>query len=247
VVSDFYQHPELYDALLPAGAHLPFYLELARNSPERVLELAVGTGQLAVPIAAAGLRTYGLDRSASMLMHAKRRAAAAGVHLELAEGDMRKFELGCRFSFIFIARNSLLHVLSTADLVATFTAVRRHLAPDSIFAFDVFNPDVKILSRPTGQRFPFMNVTTEVFGSLTVEVTHDYDAAAQVDRGIWYISAADEPDKWVVSVVVRSIFPQELPLLLEAAGLHLVSQFGDLSGEPFGPASPRQVCLCKAA
>jgi SAM-dependent methyltransferase len=247
MVSDFYQHPDLYDALLPVGAHLPFYLELAKQHPPGVLELACGTGQLAVPMAAAGLQTFGLDRSAAMLTRARTRAEATRVALELVEGDMRDFDVGRRFGFIFIARNSLLHLSSAEDLVATFGAVRRHLAPGGVFAFDVFNPDVKILARPAGQRFPVTNVDTALFGCLTVEGTHNYDAAEQVDRGTWYISSVDKPDNWVVSVVVRSIFPQELPMLLKAGGLHLVQRFGDLSRRPFGPGSPQQVCVCYAA
>ena len=247
MVSDFYQYPELYDALLPVGAHLPFYLDLARQNPGGVLELACGTGQLAVPIAAVGLTTFGLDQSVAMLTGARKRAAAAGVSLELVEGDMRDFDLGRRFDFIFVARNSLLHLSSADDLVATFSAVTRHLTPAGVFAFDVFNPDVKILGRPMGQRFPVMNLVTNSFGNLTVEGTHNYDAAEQVDRGTWYVSATDKPDHWIVSVVVRSIFPQELPLLLKAGGLRLTTRFGDLSKEPFGARSPRQVCVCQAA
>ena len=63
---------------------------------------------------------------------------------------MRDFALGGDFNVIFIARNSLLHLLSTVDLLAAFTAVRRHLAPNGIFAFDIFNPDVRLLARPSG-------------------------------------------------------------------------------------------------
>ena len=247
MVSDFYDYPELYDALLPVGAHLQFYLDLARQNPGGVLELACGTGQLAVPIAVADLPMIGLDRSPAMLAAARGRAAAAGTSLEFVEGDMRGFDLGRQFNFIFIARNSLLHLSSTDDFVATFAAVRRHLAPGGVFAFDIFNPDVKILAMPKGKRFPVMTVATDSFGSLTVEGSHDYNAAEQVDRGTWYISAAGKPDKWIVSVVVRSIFPQELPLLLAAGGFHLASRFGDLSRQSFGAGSPAQVCLCRAA
>ena len=160
---------------------------------------------------------------------------------------MRDFELGRRFNLIFVARNSLLHLLSTKDLLAAFRAVRRHLAPNGIFAFDVFNPDVRILARPADRRFPVMEVTTDAFGPLRVEGSNDYDAAEQVDHGTLFISTPNEADKWVLSLPVRSIFPQELPLLVSAGGLELVERFGDLSREPFGAASPRQVCLCRAA
>jgi hypothetical protein len=80
-----------------------------------------------------------------------------------------------------------------------------------------------------------------------VEGTHNYDPVTQVDQGTWYVSAPGRPDAWVVSVAVRSIFPQELPLLVSASGLELADRFGNLSQEPFGPGSPQQVCLCRAA
>ena len=244
---DFYDYPDLYDALFPLGAHLTLYSDLARQHGPRVLELACGTGLLTVPMAGIASGIVGLDRSAAMLASARTRAARSGAHCEFVEGDMRHFALGRTFDLIFIARNSLLHVLTTEDLLSTFASVRSHLAPGGMFAFDVFNPYPSILARPAGQRFPIMQIQDTQFGQLTVEGTHRYEMDRQVDDGTWYISTDSERDKWVVSVVVRSIFPQELPLLLQAGGLTLIDRFGDLSRRPFGGGSPQQVCLCRAA
>jgi SAM-dependent methyltransferase len=246
-VSDFYDYPDLYDELLPAEAHVPYYVDLARQQAGPVLELACGTGQLTIPIALEGLAVTGLDSSRAMLDVAKRRAAEAGADVTFVEGDMRDFALARELSLIFAARNSLLHLLSTTDLLAAFTAVRRHLAPDGVFAFDIFNPSMRLLARPPGQRFHVMDVSSTKFGELKVEATGDYDDATQVSRGTWYISAPDRPDAWVVPMVLRSIFPQELPLLLSAAGLELTARFGELSRDPFGPGSRAQVCLCRRA
>src|SRR5262245_24845064 len=124
---DLYDHPALYDALFPVGGHLPFYLDLAQRQSGAILELACGTGLLTVPMSAAGLETVGLDRSSAMLKSARQRAASAGVPIEFVDGDMRNFDLNRRFGLIFIARNSLLHLLSTQDLIAAFVAVKRHL------------------------------------------------------------------------------------------------------------------------
>ena len=66
-----YNHPALYDALLPVGAHVPYYVELSRQTSGDVLELACGTGQLTVPVASAGLPIVGIDTSAPMLNTAK--------------------------------------------------------------------------------------------------------------------------------------------------------------------------------
>jgi len=142
-VSDFYDHPDVYDVLLPARAEVPFYVDLARQQAGAVLELACGTGQLTIPIALCGLPTVGLDQSAAMLKVAKRRAAEVNAAVALVQGDMRDFALDREFDLIFIARNSLLHLLSTTDLHAAFSAVRRHLTPD-----------VRMLARPSARRFP---------------------------------------------------------------------------------------------
>jgi SAM-dependent methyltransferase len=245
--SDLYDHPALYDALLPATAHVSYYVDLARRASGEVLELACGTGQLTVPIASAGLTTVGLDLSAPMLTSARNRAATAGVSIEHVLGDMRSFNLERRFALIFIARNSLLHLHSTEDLLAAFAAVKRHLAPGGIFAFDVFNPNVRLLARPSGQRFPVFQKETESFGKLAVEEITDYDPATQVGRGRWYISAPGNPDAWTIDLELRNIFPQELPLLLAAAGFHLQSRMGDVSQTPYESTSRLQVCLCQAA
>lgn len=73
-----------------------------------------------------------------------------------------------------------------------------------------------------------------------------YDPARQVNRGTWYVSTAETPDKRIVPLVLRSILPRELPLLLSIAGLELVSPDGDLAGTPFGPGSWMPLCVCRA-
>jgi SAM-dependent methyltransferase len=221
-------------------------VELARQASGDVLELACGTGLLTVPIASAGVPIVGLDLSAPMLKAAEERSARHKVSIEFVQGDMRNFDLGRKFALIFIARNSLLHLHSTEDLLAAFAAVRRHLAPGGIFAFDIFNPNVSLLARPAGQRIPVFQMDTESFGPLSVEQTAEYDPAGQVGHIQWYVSAPGKPDAWVLNLDLRNIFPQELPLLLAAGGFDLKSRMGDLSSTPFDSTSRFQVCLCQA-
>ena len=243
-----YDDSDLYDALLPvSAAQLSHYLDLARTHPGPVLELACGTGQLIVPVASLGLATTGLDQSSKMLLAAKRRATAAGTHVQFVEGDMREFDLGLRFSLIFVARNSLLHLSEQLEFAAFFSSVRRHLEPNGILAFDVFNPDLQLLSRPSGERLQVMRKTSPLHGELIVEATNDYDRHSQVNRATWYISTAEQRDAWVIPLHLRSIFPQELLALLAANGVHLIRRDGDFAGGPFTPASASQVCQCRFA
>lgn len=239
-----YEQPDVYDALFHPDGFVEHYAALAEQHPGTVLELACGTGQLTVPLARTGRRVIGLDASRPMLDAAGKRAASVGATVEFVHGDMREFDLGVTFGLIFIARNSLLHLSTASDFAATLSAVRRHLAPGGVFAFDVFNPDVRILARAPGERTFVMRAPSERHGEITVEATSDYDAATQVNRATWYISTPGHPDRWVTPLHLRSIFPQELPLLLAASGFRLLGRAGDLQGGPFTSASARQVCVC---
>ena len=243
-----YDDPDLYDALLPASAaQLNYYLNLARQRAGGVLALACGSGQLIVPVASTGISATGLDQSSKMLLAARRRAAASGARVEFVDGDMRNFDLGRRFSLIFVARNSLLHLSEPDEFAAFFSSVRRHLKPDGVLAFDIFNPSLQLLSRPSGERFHVMRAISPVHGELTVEATNDYDRLSQVNRATWFISTTEQRDAWVVPLHLRSVFPQELLALLAANGVHLLRRDGDLFGGPFTSTSTSQVCQCRLA
>ena len=241
-----YDNPALYDALFPiSAACVELYVDLARHHGGDVLELACGTGQLLVPLAATGRPTVGLDSAAPMLEAARDRLAAAGASAELVAGDMRSFQLPRRFAVIVVARNSLLHLESAEELIAALRTARTHLAPGGVVAFDVFQPNIELLARPAGTRVPVMTAHAAGFGEITVEQTCAYDAAAQVQRGTWHVSTSGG-DAWSFPLHLRSIFPQELPLLLAAAGLALDRRFGDYTRVPFTATSPRQVCVASA-
>jgi SAM-dependent methyltransferase len=241
-----YHHPDLYDALLPvSSAQLNYYVSLAKDHSAAVLALACGSGQLIVPIASSGVPAAGLDVSSTMLGAARRRAAAASAQVEFVEGDMRDFDLGRQFSLIFVARNSLLHLSGQDEFAGFFSSVRRHLRPDGLLAFDIFNPSLQLLSRPSGERVHVMRAMSPVYGEVTVEATNDYDRDAQVNRATWFISTADTRDAWVVPLHLRCIFPQELLALLAANGMHLTRRDGDYGGGRFTSMSASQVCQCR--
>lgn len=244
-----YEEPDLYD-LLAAPAPAPevaFYLEEARRRGGTVLELGCGTGRLTIPLAQAGLRVTGMDLLPVMLERTRTQAAAAGVNLELVQADMRTFHLERRsFDLIFLPNTTLPHILDTADIIRCFSAAADHLAPGGAFIFDVFNPNVEMLSRKRGERHFRRRADHPRLGTVTLEETFDYDAASQVNRITWYWSAPGRPDFFVHPLHMRNFFPQELPLLLERAGLRLVARYGDIARSPFVGDSPRQVCVCEA-
>ena len=255
-----YAEPELYDLLFPSARNCApgtddarreriaaserFYLEEARSGGGRVLELACGSGRLTIPIARTGIEILGADLSASMLEAARRKAAAEGVTVEFLQADMRGFDLPGPFSTILIAGNSLLHLLSAEGLKSCLASVRRHLSPGGRLVFDVANPNVALLARDSDRRWPVLTVPHPERGEITIEEMVSYDSAAQVRHVNWFLSAPGAPDFRTIRYSLRMIFPQELLLLLDAAGFRLEARYGEFGREPFGPGSPRQVCVC---
>jgi SAM-dependent methyltransferase len=246
----FYADAALYDRLFPGGGpSVDFYRVEADRQAGRVLELGSGTGHKLVPIAVDGHRCVGLELSPEMLGEARRKADEAGVEVEWVTGDMRDFDLGWAFDLVLIAGNSLLHLHDAADIVSCFRAVRRHLAPGGRLVLDVFNPSVDVLAGADGvrRRREVLSYVDPDRGAVHVDVAETYDAAAQLTRGTWWFSTESEPDFARVPLEIRSVFPQELPLLLELGGLRLVERFGDWSRTPFGSRSAMQLCVCEAS
>jgi len=251
MIESLYSNARLYDLMYPpamdVGSRPQFYRDLAVAAHGPVLEVACGTGSHLLPIAERGIACQGIDLSNAMLALARTKFDAAGLRVGLQMGDMTDFDIGTKFALVFVAANSLTHLHATADIVRCFRAVRRHLAPGGRFAFDVFNPSVRILAAADGARREMQRFEDPQRGQICVDVAERYDAAAQVTRGVWYFSADREPDFFVASVEVRSMFPQELPLLIEAGGLRLLDRFGDSERSPFSTNAPQQVCVCEAA
>lgn len=240
-----YDDPGLYDLLVSSAPEEAFYRDAARRSAGPVLELACGTGRLAIPLARCGLAVTGLDISRSMLAAARAKAAAAGAAVSWIEADMRCFALPQRFAMIFIAINSLLHLTDLDDLRACLACVRRHLASKGILVFDIFSPNVCLLARDPAERRLLGSFTDPQRGDIRVEETTEYDAAAQVVRSTLYVSFCGQLESRMAPVELRQIFPQELPLLLQACGLGLQARYGDFSRRPFTSRSPHQVCVCR--
>lgn len=243
-----YDDADLYDLVSPRDRMMErFYVEAAGGPGQRVLELACGSGRFTVPLAASGALVVGGDLSETMLARARSAAADRGVSADFLQLDMRDFVLGRHFDAIVIAANSLLHLHSRADFARAFSTIRQHLAPGGRLAFDIFVPSARLLSLPAGQREVLGVFVHPRLGEVTVEETISYDPISQVMRTGWYWSTAECQDFRHTPLELRQIFPQELPLLLEASGLRLIERFGDFARSALTAESHRQVCVCVAA
>jgi len=128
-----------------------FYLERARRSGGPVLELGIGTGRIAIPIAADGIAVIGVDLSEGMLAVARERAALAGVELDLRHGDLRDPPVEGPVPLVLAPFRSMLHMETETDRLAAVRAVHRLLEPDGRFVFDVFSPGREDIAETHGR------------------------------------------------------------------------------------------------
>jgi SAM-dependent methyltransferase len=132
---------ELYDPWsVSVVEDVGFYLEEARRSGGPVVELGVGTGRIAIPIAADGVRVIGVDSSRRMLEVCARRAALAGVDVDLRLGDLREPPVRETVPLVICPFRSLLHMHADDDRRDVLAAVLELLRPGGRFVFDVFTP-----------------------------------------------------------------------------------------------------------
>ena len=128
-----------------------FYLERARRSGGPVVELGVGTGRIAIPLAADGVEVIGVDSSEGMLAVARERAALAGVEVDLRFGDLRDPPVEGPVPLVLAPFRSLLHMETGADRTAAVRAVHQLLEPGGRFVFDVFNPGGEDIAETHGR------------------------------------------------------------------------------------------------
>src|SRR5215216_4494011 len=132
---------------------VPFYVGLARAADGLLVELAVGNGRVAIPVAqATGRRVLDIDRSPAMLADGRRKAAEAAADVEFREGDMRELVLEEPAGLVYCPFRSLLHLPTWGDRRGVFERVAAALRPGGRFAWNVFAFSHAIASSVDGRR-----------------------------------------------------------------------------------------------
>jgi SAM-dependent methyltransferase len=205
----------IYDRWWPGIEDVPFYVELARDSDGPLVELAVGNGRVAIPVARETKRpVLGIDSSAAMLEQALERAAAAGVELELRQGDMRDLELDEPAGLIYVPGRSLLHLPTWADRRRVFERVHTSLRPGGHFAWNAFVFDPRLATRLDGE-------WQEHNG-----IRHRIDQDRQDNRIDITLESGDAMSLWWLN---RS----EWEGLIEVAGFEVEALYGGFERQPF--------------
>ena len=203
-----------------------FYVELARAADGPVVELAVGNGRVAIPVAQAiGRKVVGIDLSPSMLELARADAAEAGVDLELHEADMRDLALDEQAALIYCPFRALLHLPTWADRRRVFEHVAASLRPGGRFAWNAFALDHRIATRLDGshQESPVPHSLRYSLGDNRIDITLDEGGVSS----LWWATK----NEWLG--------------LIDVTGLELESLHGGFAGEPFTDESSEYVFVVR--
>jgi ubiquinone/menaquinone biosynthesis C-methylase UbiE len=225
-VSNYDAFAAIYDQW---SAHMtedvPYYVELARETAGPLVELAVGSGRVAVPVAReTGRSVLGIDSSPAMLAQARERADAAGVQLRLREADMREFEVDEPAGLVYCPFRALLHLPSWHDKRRAFECVAAALRPGGRFAWNAFCFSYRVAVENEGHNDdPVPHTVTHSPAESRIDIALESGG----ETSIWWATKA------------------EWEGLLDVAGLETEALYGWFDRRPFDDESEEFVWIAR--
>jgi SAM-dependent methyltransferase len=204
---------------------------LAGSGP--ILELGIGTGRIALPLAQRGLRVHGIDASPAMV--AQLRAKPGGEQIPVTLGNFADMTVEGRFRLIFVVFNTFFGLLSQEDQVRCVQGVAHHLTDDGVFVLEAFVPDLTRFDR--GQQVEARQVATD-------HVRLDTSVHAPVQQRVMsqHVVLSAQGIR-LYPVQIRYAWPSELDLMARLAGLQLRHRWAGWAEEPFTATSGSHVSV----
>ena len=195
------------------------------------LELGIGTGRVALPLAQRGVRVHGIDLSEAMV--ARLRAKLGAKQVGVTVGDFATTAVEGRFSVAYLVANTIMNLTTQDEQIACFQNAAAHLEPNGCFVVEVLVPRLQRL--PPG----------ETFQPFAVEPTHlgcdEYDVVRQGLISHHYWIDGDKVE--VFSPPFRYVWPSELDLMARLAGMTLRERWAGWKREPFTGDSDKHVSV----
>jgi 2-polyprenyl-3-methyl-5-hydroxy-6-metoxy-1,4-benzoquinol methylase len=242
-----FRDPQTYDLVVgDYNDDRPCIEQWARTLGGPLLDLACGTGRMAIQMAQLGFAVTGVDLVPEMIALARQKAAAAGVAVEWVVADARSFQLHRQFPCIFMLENVFQFLLTRPDQDAMLARVREHLRPDGCFIFETRNPSPRFLQEvrhPDPQHF-----TTSDGRRLVITEAQHYDPLTQIQhyrsRHHWRYPDGRQEEQ-TLRTALRYVFPQEMEALLHYNGFEIVACYGDWQQAPLTATAPAMIYVCR--
>jgi SAM-dependent methyltransferase len=212
-----------------------FLAELAGD--RRALELAIGTGRVALPLAALGIPVDGIELSAAMVEQLRAKPGGPALHVE--EGDMTQVSMGRRYGLVYLVYNTIFNLLTADDQVRCFENAARHLDEGGCFVVETAMPNAWVTpDRPDYVRAEHVGLHEVVLDIARFDPVTQLLAEQHVRLGTGGISMSP--------IVCRLITPGEMDLMARIAGLRLADRFADWRRGPFVADSVAHVSVYRA-
>lgn len=222
-------YDEWYDFL--DEATVPVLTELAGAG--RALELGIGTGRIAIPLLEAGVPVEGIDASEAMV--ARLHAKPGGNAIPVVIGDLADVAVEGEYTLIYVVFNTFFCLLTQEDQVRCFRNVAQHLSPEGSFLIEAFVPDPARLAARQSVRSTMMS---EDFVRLDIS---QYDTATQIVTS--QLVLLSEEGIHLHPVKLRLVWPSELDLMAQLAGLELRHRWANWRKDPFASSSTAHVSV----
>jgi SAM-dependent methyltransferase len=211
---------------------IDFLERQARGGP--VLELAIGTGRIGLPLAQRGLRVDGIELSEAMVEQLRKKPG--GDQIAVTMGDYAAVPVDGQYRLIYVVFNTIYNLLTQDDQVRCFENVARHLTEDGVFVIEAGMPTDYLCNR--GQQY--VDAERVELDAVTLDVAR-FDIVTQLlDESHIRITEAGVT---LGPIVTRFAWPAELDLMARIAGLRLHARFGGWLGEPFTGDSKRHISV----
>jgi SAM-dependent methyltransferase len=219
---------DMFDAAV-VDPVVEFLAEIAGSG--RALELGIGTGRIALPLAQRGVPVHGIELSKAMAQ--RLRAKPGGEAIAVTIGDFATTRVDGSFSLAYLVYNTIMNLTTQAAQVACFRNVAAHLEPGGCFVIEVMIPELRRL--PPGETFRVFDGSESHWG------IDEYDVATQglISHHFEDVDGALER----VSMPFRYVWPSELDLMAQLAGMTLRERWSDWDREPFTNGSRKHVSV----
>jgi SAM-dependent methyltransferase len=208
------------------AAAVTFLEQLAGGGP--ALELAIGTGWIALPLAARGIRVDGVDISPAMVD--RLRAKPGGDRISVTIGDFADVPVAGTYRLIYVVANTLFNLLTQDDQVRCFENVASHLTDDGSFLIEAFRPDFLYRLRD----HQYVDAEAVEVGEVRLDVARHDPVKQLLEES--HVSLSREGVR-MNPIVTRYAWPSELDLMARIAGLRLKERWAGWNREPFTATS----------
>ncbi len=194
----------------------------------RVLELGIGTGRIALPLSARGLKVHGVDASEKMVARLREKPGGADIPIEI--GDFADIKVNGKFSLIYVVFNTFFGLVTQQHQVRCMERVARHLSEDGLFILEGFAPDLSRFDR-RGQRVGALELSSDT-------VRFEFSMHDSVQQRIRLVQVVlGEQGTKLYPIELRYAWPSELDLMARIAGMRLRARYGGWNREPFDSSS----------